>query len=177
MLCLGFYPDMQKVQRYLPDRSINSCMFSATFPSYVMRTAREFIREPEFISLSKDHVHVTDTEHVVYVVPGMDKDRAMVRIIEIENPDSAIIFCNTKASVHYVSVVLQRFGLLALFATIVVANLLGIYPLTTDFSAPYFPAALFGVVLALALAVYGFRTATAGQQLFSDSILEEPART
>jgi ATP-dependent RNA helicase DeaD len=85
-------------------------MFSATFPSYVMRTARQFIREPEFITLSKDHVHVTDTEHVYYIVPPMDKDRSLVRLIEIENPASAIIFCNTKAKVNYVSVVLKRFG-------------------------------------------------------------------
>src|SRR6476660_4516116 len=40
----------------------------------------------------------------------MDKDRARVRIIEIENPASAIIFCNTKVKVHYVAIVLQRFG-------------------------------------------------------------------
>jgi ATP-dependent RNA helicase DeaD len=110
MLSMGFYPDMKQVQRYLPARALNTCMFSATFPVYVMRTAREFIREPEFLTLSRDHVHVTDTEHVFYVVPGMDKDRSLVRLIEIENPASAIIFCNTKTKVHYVSVVLQRFG-------------------------------------------------------------------
>jgi ATP-dependent RNA helicase DeaD len=40
----------------------------------------------------------------------MDKDRSLVRLIEVENPDSAIIFCNTKARVNYVAVVLQRFG-------------------------------------------------------------------
>jgi ATP-dependent RNA helicase DeaD len=40
----------------------------------------------------------------------MDKDRSLVRLIETENPTSAIIFCNTKARVHYVNVVLQRFG-------------------------------------------------------------------
>jgi ATP-dependent RNA helicase DeaD len=40
----------------------------------------------------------------------MDKDRSLVRLIEIENPASAIIFCNTKTKVHYVSAVLQRFG-------------------------------------------------------------------
>jgi ATP-dependent RNA helicase DeaD len=40
----------------------------------------------------------------------MDKDRSLVRLIEVENPTSALIFCNTKARVHYVSVVLQRFG-------------------------------------------------------------------
>jgi len=53
---------------------------------------------------------VTDTEHLFYIVPGMDKDRSLVRLIEVENPASALIFCNTKARVHYVSVVLQRFG-------------------------------------------------------------------
>ena len=110
MLSMGFYPDMKQVQHYPPNRALNTCMFSATFPSYVMRTAREFIREPEFLTLSRDHVHVTDTEHVFYTAPGMDKDRSLVRLIEIENPASAIIFCNTKTKVHYVSAVLQRFG-------------------------------------------------------------------
>ncbi len=110
MLSMGFYPDMKQVQAYLPKRPIHTTMFSATFPASVMRTAREFIPEPEFLTLSRDHVHVTDTEHVAYTVPPMEKDRALVRIIEVENPSSAFIFCNTKANVHYVTVVLQRFG-------------------------------------------------------------------
>jgi ATP-dependent RNA helicase DeaD len=110
MLSMGFYPDMKQIQGYLPNRSLHTCMFSATFPLYVMRTAREFIREPEFITLSLDHVHVTDTEHVFCLVRGMDRDRGLVRLIEIENPASAIIFCNTKVKVHYVSAVLQSFG-------------------------------------------------------------------
>jgi ATP-dependent RNA helicase DeaD len=110
MLSMGFYPDMKEVQRYLPRRAMNACMFSATFPAYVLQMAHEFIREPEFISLSSDSVHVTNTEHLFYTCPGMDKDRALIRIIEIENPASAIIFCNTKQRVHYLSIVLQRFG-------------------------------------------------------------------
>jgi len=110
MLSMGFYPDMKQIQSHLPERLVNTSMFSATFPAYVMRTAREFMREPEFISLSRDHVHVTDTEHVYYTIPGMDKDRTLVRLIEIENPAAAIIFCNTKSRVHYVTVVLQRYG-------------------------------------------------------------------
>jgi ATP-dependent RNA helicase DeaD len=110
MLSMGFYPDMKQIQNYLPNRKLQACMFSATFPAYVMRTANEFIHEPEFITLSLDHVHVTDTEHFFCLVPGMEKDRGLVRLIEIENPASAIIFCNTKAKVHYVSAVLQRFG-------------------------------------------------------------------
>ena len=110
MLSMGFYPDMKEVQSYLPGRAIHTCMFSATFPASVMRTAKEFIQTPELLTLSRDHVHVTDTEHRFYVVPAMEKDRALVRIIEIENPGSAFIFCNTKTNVHYITVVLQRFG-------------------------------------------------------------------
>ena len=110
MLSMGFYPDMKAIQRHLPSRPINTCMFSATFPSHVMRLAGEFLREPEFLSLSRDHVHVTDVDHVYYVVPRMDKDRSLVRIIEVENPPSALVFCNTRARVHYVTAVLQRFG-------------------------------------------------------------------
>jgi ATP-dependent RNA helicase DeaD len=110
LLSMGFYPDMKEIQSYLPRRAFNACMFSATFPLSVIQTAREFIREPEFITLSGDHVHETNTEHVSYLVPAIDKDRCLVRIIEVENPPSAIIFCNTKVRVHYVNVVLQRFG-------------------------------------------------------------------
>jgi len=110
MLSMGFYPDMLEMKSYLPKRSIHTCMFSATFPYSVMRAAQEFIKEPEFITLSSDHIHVTEVEHVYYKVKGMDKDRSLVRLIEVENPDNALIFCNTKDRVHYVAVVLQRFG-------------------------------------------------------------------
>jgi ATP-dependent RNA helicase DeaD len=110
MLSMGFYPDMKAIQDHLPSRRIQGCMFSATFPAHVQRLAGEFLHEPEFLSLSRDHIHVTDVEHVYYVVPRMDKDRSLVRIIEVENPPSALVFCNTRARVHYVTAVLQRFG-------------------------------------------------------------------
>jgi ATP-dependent RNA helicase DeaD len=110
MLSMGFFPDMRAIQRYLPSRQVQSCMFSATFPAYVRRLADEFLHEPGFLSLSRDHVHVTDVVHGYYIVPRMDKDRSLVRIIEVENPPSALIFCNTRARVDYVTAVLQRFG-------------------------------------------------------------------
>lgn len=110
MLSMGFYPDMRRVQAYLPTRHVSSYMFSATFPPQVIRLAAQFLRSPGFLNLSSDHIHVTETEHVFYTVPGMDKDRSLVRIIEVENPPSGLIFCNTKVRVDYVTTVLQRFG-------------------------------------------------------------------
>jgi len=110
MLSMGFYPDMVQMQRYLPNRRLNTCMFSATFPEYIIRTAQQFMHQPQLVSLSKDHIHVTETEHLVYEVPGVGKERVLVKLIELENPASAIIFCNTKVNVHFINVVLQRFG-------------------------------------------------------------------
>lgn len=110
LMSMGFYPDMVRVKEFLPRHPINGYMFSATIPAYVTRLGHQFLHKPEFLSLSRDHVHVEDTEHVYYMVPGMDKDRSLVRIIEMETPSQAIIFCNTKARVNYVATVLQRFG-------------------------------------------------------------------
>jgi ATP-dependent RNA helicase DeaD len=109
MLSMGFYPDMKDIERYLP-RKRSGFMFSATFPVTVRRLAAQFLNKPDFLSLSRDVIHVADTQHLYYDTPAMDKDRCLVRIIEIENPESAIIFCNTKNRVNYIATVLQRFG-------------------------------------------------------------------
>ncbi len=110
MLSMGFYPDMVKIRQYIPAGRITSSMFSATFPPQVVRLAGQFLHDPPLLSLSGNEVHVAESEHIYYLVPGMRKERSLVRIIEIENPVSAIIFCNTKDTVHYLSVVLKRFG-------------------------------------------------------------------
>ena len=110
LMSMGFYPDMVRVRQFLPDRTVIGTMFSATFPVHVKGLSIQFLRKPGFLGLSQDQVHVEDTDHVFYLAPAMDKDRALVRIIETENPGQAIIFCNTKDRVFYVTRVLQRFG-------------------------------------------------------------------
>ncbi len=110
MLSMGFLPDMMRLKEFLPRHKFNTYMFSATFPAPVMRLTNLFLEDAHIISLSKESVYVTDTRHVYYVTPRMDKDRSLVRIIEMENPSQAIIFCNTKDAVFYVTRVLQRFG-------------------------------------------------------------------
>ncbi|WP_027367848.1 DEAD/DEAH box helicase [Desulfocurvibacter africanus] len=110
MLSIGFYPDMKQVQRYMPKRRVNTFMFSATYPAFVMRLAGEFMHKPQMLSLSSKQVHVAEVQHVIYEVPRMGRERCLMRIIEVENPTSAFIFCNTKAQVEYVSTVLANFG-------------------------------------------------------------------
>ncbi|THB67343.1 MAG: DEAD/DEAH box helicase, partial [Desulfovibrio sp.] len=110
MLSVGFYPDMQAIRTYLPRRRVKSFMFSATFPPTVLRLAEEFLHKPELLSLSGDQVHVADSEHIFVEVPRMGRERVLARLIELENPTSAIIFCNTIRDVDFVTAVLGRFG-------------------------------------------------------------------
>jgi ATP-dependent RNA helicase DeaD len=110
MMSMGFYPDMVQIQEFLPQREFSGYMFSATILPHVIRLAQQFLNSPDFLSLSSDHVHVEDTGHIYYLTPGMDKERSLVRIIEMETPQQAIVFCNTKARVNYVTVILQRYG-------------------------------------------------------------------
>ncbi|MFW5722849.1 MAG: DEAD/DEAH box helicase [Desulfohalobiaceae bacterium] len=110
MLSVGFYPDMKDIQRYLPRKRPRASMFSATFPQTVVRLAEEFLHQPELISLSGQQVHVAEIEHEVCEVPSMNKDRALISLIEIENPSAAIVFCNTKNNVEYLTTVLKQYG-------------------------------------------------------------------
>jgi ATP-dependent RNA helicase DeaD len=109
MLSMGFYPAMKKLQRFLP-RDRQSYMFSATMPFKVQRMGEEFLSDPGFLSLSSGRVHVDAMDHRAYKVSGMDKDRALVRLIEMENPDAAIIFANTRREVEYLAAFLRNFG-------------------------------------------------------------------
>ncbi|WP_298069312.1 DEAD/DEAH box helicase [uncultured Mailhella sp.] len=110
MLSIGFYPDMKEIQRYLPKKPILSTLFSATYPQHVLNLAGEFLRDPQMLSLSQGQVHVAAIQHCFVECGRMDKDRTLVRLMETENPTSAIIFCNTKANVHYIAAVLKGFG-------------------------------------------------------------------
>ena len=110
MLSMGFYPDMRRVRACMPKHRVNCHLFSATFPSHVLRLSGEFLTNPITLSLSTDHVHVTDVLHVFHRIPAGDKDRCLVRVLEKENPTAAIVFCNTKRYVTFVRTVLQRFG-------------------------------------------------------------------
>jgi ATP-dependent RNA helicase DeaD len=109
MLSMGFYPAMRKLKRWMPTRR-QSLMFSATMPHSVKNLSNEFLHNQEFLSLSGDNVGVETLEHSYYVVPPMEKDRSLVRLLEMENPANALIFCNRKSDVEYLFQYLTNAG-------------------------------------------------------------------
>lgn len=109
MLSMGFYKDMVRIGEFLPKRR-TTAMFSATMPESVKRLAQRFLQDQEFLCFSGDSTHVSNMDHLYYVVDPMQKDRSLMRIIEVEDPENGIIFCNTRNEVEYVAALLKRFG-------------------------------------------------------------------
>jgi ATP-dependent RNA helicase DeaD len=114
LLSLGFWPDMREIQSYLPPKEKRqTCLFSATMPEKVRALTRFFQKDPEFVTLSEGQIAPAEIEHYWYLVTAQEKERALVRILEYEDPEAALIFCNTKDDVRYVTAVLQKRGFAA----------------------------------------------------------------
>jgi len=110
MLSMGFLEDIERVVSHLPDKK-QTLLFSATMPDEVTRYARRHMRVPEQISLSRDGISVNEIHHAYYIVSGIARSRDLLKIIFAENPESAIIFCNTRDETTMVARFLQKQGL------------------------------------------------------------------
>jgi ATP-dependent RNA helicase DeaD len=110
MLSLGFWPDMREVASYLPEKR-QSHLFSATIPEKVRSLSRFFLTDPEFVSIDDGQIAPQQIEHFYYLCAANEKEAILARVIEFEDPESAIIFCNTKADVRYITGYLQKRGL------------------------------------------------------------------
>jgi ATP-dependent RNA helicase DeaD len=110
MLSMGFLEDIERVVAHLPKEK-QTLLFSATMPDEVTRFARRHMREAERISLSSDGVGVAEIHHAYYIVSGVARTRDLLKILIAENPESAIIFCNTRDETAMVARFLQRQGL------------------------------------------------------------------
>jgi ATP-dependent RNA helicase DeaD len=101
MFSMGFAKELNAIMDALPTNRQFLC-FSATIDSNVQRMAERRMQDPQFITLSSDQVGAASISHFFYMVLG-DKLNALVRVLEVEDPESAIIFCNTKAETETVA--------------------------------------------------------------------------
>lgn len=108
MLSMGFAKELHAIVSLLP-KERQGLFFSATIPSTIERMATSQLKDPEFITLSSDQVGALEIAHYVYHTRG-DKRDALVRVLEVENPENAIIFCNTKDETERLATLLQQKG-------------------------------------------------------------------
>ncbi len=108
LLSLGFWPDIREIQAFMPPKLLTG-LFSATMPQRVVSLSRVFLHDPEFISFSEGGVRAPEEiEHWHYIVQAAAKETALLRLLRYEDPDSALIFCNTRDDTRFVSAFLRR---------------------------------------------------------------------
>lgn len=108
MLSMGFLPQINDVLECLP-KTIQTLLFSATVPRDVVRMAENRLRDPVFITLSGDEIGALEIDHYTYLVTG-EKLADFLQVIETENPESAIVFCNTREQTKRVAHQLKQAG-------------------------------------------------------------------
>jgi ATP-dependent RNA helicase DeaD len=109
MLSMGFARELNAILETLP-KNRQGLFFSATLPPDIERLAHSQLRSPEIITLSSDQVGALEIEHYLYVMHAGDKIGQLVRILEVEDPESAIIFCNTRDETLRVAEALKAKG-------------------------------------------------------------------
>lgn len=109
MLSMGFIQELRAILDMLPtDRQ--TLLFSATVDNDVRRLSQSYMRNPQHVGVSQKDVGASDIRHFVYLVSGQARVRDLVRILEVENPEQAVIFCNTKAETEMVTERLRQIG-------------------------------------------------------------------
>jgi len=111
MLSMGFLEDVTKILDACgPERQV--LLFSATVDDRVRALITRYTRDALDFRISTDEDKVEGITHVMYeTTPDYHKARALLAILDQEEPTSAIIFCNTREDTATVATFLSRKGL------------------------------------------------------------------
>lgn len=97
MFDMGFYPDLRKLIKFLqPSASRQTMLFSATLNSWVKNLAWEYTTDPAEVTIEAENITVDEIDQQLFHVSSDEKMRLLCGIMRNENPESLIIFCNTK---------------------------------------------------------------------------------
>jgi len=110
MLDMGFAEDLDTVLDAVPDTA-QGVLFSATMPRRIEALARRRLDDPVHIRI--ETTQSTDTPSVVqrgFVVARAHKAMALGRILDVEAPEAAIVFCRTRTEVDQLTELLNGRG-------------------------------------------------------------------
>jgi len=109
MLDMGFIEDIETILRATPGER-QTLLFSATIPLPIMNIARRYMKSPEKIQVNIKDIVIPEIRQTFYEVREEDKINALSRILDVEEPQLAIVFCHTKRKVDEVSMKLSQLG-------------------------------------------------------------------
>lgn len=112
MLDMGFAEDIDTILTAAPvDRQ--TVMFSATMPKRILRIAEQHLRDPQRIEIARPSVADGERPGITqtaYVVSRTHKPAALGRILDVEMPTAALVFCRTRAEVDQLTEMLNARG-------------------------------------------------------------------
>jgi ATP-dependent RNA helicase DeaD len=95
MLKMGFAEDVETILADTPeDKQV--ALFSATMPSTIRRISKQYLRDPEEITVKNKTTTSVNTTQRYLMVSFQQKVDALTRILEVENFEGMIIFVRTK---------------------------------------------------------------------------------
>jgi ATP-dependent RNA helicase DeaD len=112
MLDMGFAEDLEAILGETPAER-QTVLFSATMPRRLDSLARRHLREPVRITLGRETQPAGEAPRVrqtAYVVPRAAKPAALGRILDVESPTAAIVFCRTREEVDTLTETLNGRG-------------------------------------------------------------------
>jgi ATP-dependent RNA helicase DeaD len=101
MLDMGFAEDLETLLSATPAER-QTALFSATISAPIARIARRHLREPERVTIQAERARGTGAarvRQVAYAVRRADKLAALGRILDLEDPSSALVFARTRGEV------------------------------------------------------------------------------
>lgn len=96
MLDIGFRPDIEKILRKCPNER-QTLLLSATVPPPVERLAQRYMQDPESLDCSSKEISGDTIEQFYFTVDQDRKAGLLLRLLQREDPEQAIVFCRTKA--------------------------------------------------------------------------------
>ena len=101
MLDMGFAEDLEAILDALPGER-QTALFSATMPPRIAQLAERHLREPARVTIAREQLaagEVPRVRQMAYVVQRRHKVAALGRVLDMEGPTSAIVFCRTRTEV------------------------------------------------------------------------------
>lgn len=109
MLDMGFLEDIEFILEQVPETR-QTGLFSATMPPRIRDLSRRYMRNAVNIAVEREAVTVPQIDQSYYEVPQRAKLDALCRILDVQTPTSAIIFCARKSDVDELVESLQSRG-------------------------------------------------------------------
>ncbi len=112
MLDMGFIPDIERIFKMTPfTRQV--LFFSATMPNEIKRLVDQFLHQPATIQVARQSTTAETVTQRIVRMPSSDskqKRTALRWIIDHEDVDNGIVFCNRKKDVDIVAKSLTKHG-------------------------------------------------------------------